>query len=325
MASRRSGETQPDQISAAAAGSRSAGPGSSPSASGPTSTPTCSTGWPRKVAGAATYVAPERRHAKWPWAACSAASGTPRWPISASSSAPVTLTDAQPSQLPDLFYGEETGGVRPLSRHRPRATWSSRASATAAASGSPPSAEFTAGEPDNSFVPPLWASRKIGELTRTARLEGASPAIIEEIRQLGLRYGLLTEYTSFLVLEPGAVRAGPRPRPAGRSGRREVHERADGVRPSRSQRPRVRGEDAGVRQRRGRRTAGSTPAATGCAAAAKRVAGRADLRGPGRRVDRPGLQAGGPPSPWRPSAPRTLRWSGPCRSWLPGWRWATRS
>ena len=32
---------------------------------------------------------------------------------------------------------------------------------------------------------------------------GASPALVEEIRQLGLRYGLITEYTSFLVLEPG--------------------------------------------------------------------------------------------------------------------------
>ena len=83
-------------------------------------------------------------------------------------------------------------------------SWS-RASGTAAASASRRAAEFAGREPDNTFVPPLWASRKIGELTRTARLEGASPAIIEEIRQLGLRYGLLTEYTSFLVLEPGAV------------------------------------------------------------------------------------------------------------------------
>ncbi|HEX5004269.1 MAG TPA: VWA domain-containing protein, partial [Gemmatimonadales bacterium] len=116
---------------------------------------------------------------------------------------PAQLVDMQPAQLPDLFYGEElvvfgryhgtgTGNVVIEGERNGR-----RERFTA-------QAQFTARQPDNGFVAPLWASRRIGELTRTARLEGASPAIIEEIRQLGLRYGLLTEYTSFLVLEPGA-------------------------------------------------------------------------------------------------------------------------
>jgi len=132
-------------------------------------------------------------------------------------SAPVTLLDQQPSQLPDLFYGEElvvfgryhgTGsgdlvveGERNGRRERFTA-----------------SARFTSRQPDNAFVPPLWASRKVGELTRTARLEGASPDIIEEIRQLGLRYGILTEYTSYLVLEPGTP-VPPASEPALRGGR----------------------------------------------------------------------------------------------------------
>ncbi len=34
------------------------------------------------------------------------------------------------------------------------------------------------------------------------RLHGADPELVEEIRQLGLRYGILTEYTSYLVEEP---------------------------------------------------------------------------------------------------------------------------
>ena len=119
-------------------------------------------------------------------------------------SAPVTLVDAYPAQLPDLFYGEElvvfgryhgTGSgdvVIEGERNGRRERFTAHGA-------------FAASEPDNGFVPPLWASRKIGELTRTARLEGTTPALIEEIRQLGLRYGLLTEYTSFLVLEPGAT------------------------------------------------------------------------------------------------------------------------
>lgn len=118
-------------------------------------------------------------------------------------SAPVSLAQMQPAHLPDLFYGEElvvfgryhgtgTGAVViEGERNGRRERFTARA-------------QFSGRQPDNGFVAPLWASRKIGELTRTARLEGASPALVEEIRQLGLRYGLLTEYTSFLVLEPGA-------------------------------------------------------------------------------------------------------------------------
>lgn len=118
--------------------------------------------------------------------------------------APASFVDLQPAQLPDLFYGEElvvfgryhgagTGDVTiEGERNGRRERFTVRAS-------------LAASSPDNGFIPPLWASRKIGELTRTARLEGASPAIVEEIRQLGLRYGLLTEYTSYLVLEPGAT------------------------------------------------------------------------------------------------------------------------
>jgi Ca-activated chloride channel family protein len=48
----------------------------------------------------------------------------------------------------------------------------------------------------------LWASQRIGELTRQARLEGGSQGLIREIRELGLRYGIITEFTSYLVQEP---------------------------------------------------------------------------------------------------------------------------
>ena len=117
--------------------------------------------------------------------------------------APVRLIDRQPAELPDLFYGEElvlfgryrgtgTGDiVLTGERQGRRERFSARA-------------EFGSVEHSNGFIPPLWASRRIGELTRTARLEGATSALVEEIRDLGLRYGILTEYTSYLVVEPGA-------------------------------------------------------------------------------------------------------------------------
>jgi Ca-activated chloride channel family protein len=54
----------------------------------------------------------------------------------------------------------------------------------------------------NDFIPRLWAARQIGSLTRQIRLEGASSSLVEQVRELGLRYGILTEYTSYLVQEP---------------------------------------------------------------------------------------------------------------------------
>jgi len=63
-------------------------------------------------------------------------------------------------------------------------------------------AVFPASETENTFIPRLWASRRIGELTRQVRIEGASPSLVNEIRDLGLRYGIITEYTSYIVQEP---------------------------------------------------------------------------------------------------------------------------
>ena len=63
-------------------------------------------------------------------------------------------------------------------------------------------------------MPRLWASRRIGALTRQIRIEGATPGLVEEVRSLGLRYGILTEYTSYLVQEPRAAWNQPAPMPA---------------------------------------------------------------------------------------------------------------
>ena len=69
-------------------------------------------------------------------------------------------------------------------------------------------ARFPTVESGNDFVPRLWASRRVGDLTRQIRLEGPTPDLISQVRDLGLRHGILTEYTSYLVQEPGVVAAG---------------------------------------------------------------------------------------------------------------------
>jgi Ca-activated chloride channel family protein len=64
---------------------------------------------------------------------------------------------------------------------------------------------FTRHEDDNRYVPQLWAARRIGELTRQLRIEGSSQELIAQIRDLSLKHGILTEYTSYLVQEPGML------------------------------------------------------------------------------------------------------------------------
>jgi Ca-activated chloride channel family protein len=53
------------------------------------------------------------------------------------------------------------------------------------------------------FVPRLWATRRVGELLDVVRVEGESAALVNEIRELGLVYGLVTPYTTF-VIQPQA-------------------------------------------------------------------------------------------------------------------------
>lgn len=60
---------------------------------------------------------------------------------------------------------------------------------------------FSESKKEYDFIPLLWASRKIGHLLDIIRLEGKSDELIEEIVRLSKRYGIITEYTSFLAEE----------------------------------------------------------------------------------------------------------------------------
>lgn len=116
---------------------------------------------------------------------------------------PVQITEVHPHQLPDLFSGEELvlfgrytaghdqEGEIVISGRRSGRTerYSTRAT-------------FASHHNGNDFIPRLWASRKIGALAQQIRLNGPNQEIIDEIRETALRYGLLSEYTSYLVQEP---------------------------------------------------------------------------------------------------------------------------
>jgi Ca-activated chloride channel family protein len=130
-------------------------------------------------------------------------------------SSPVRFVDATPSVLPDLFFGEE---LVMLTRYR--GTGSGPIVIEGTRDGRRERFEirgtFTRHQPADAYLPQLWAARRIGDLTRQLRLEGSTPEQITAIRELGLRYGILTEFTSYLVQEPGllANQGVVRPQPA---------------------------------------------------------------------------------------------------------------
>jgi Ca-activated chloride channel family protein len=121
-------------------------------------------------------------------------------------SSPVRLEQLAPTTLPDLFHGEElvVFGRYQGSGDGPVVIEGSRNGRTVRFEIQ---ASFPRNQPDNQFIGALWAARRIGDLTRELRLEGSTPERIQQIRDLGLRYGVITEYTSYLVQEPDVVAA----------------------------------------------------------------------------------------------------------------------
>ena len=101
--------------------------------------------------------------------------------------APVRIEDVFPRELPDLFVGEElTVFGRYAESGRGEISISGEREGRIVSFSA--DVVFPGHEPENDFIPRLWAARKIGELTRDVRVNGPDPELIDEIRQTALRY-----------------------------------------------------------------------------------------------------------------------------------------
>ncbi|MEP6904947.1 MAG: VIT domain-containing protein [Gemmatimonadales bacterium] len=114
----------------------------------------------------------------------------------------VRLLKTLPSQASDIFAGQDFVMLARYDHDGPTrlrfegttangpVAWSSRV-------------VFPATSRENSFIARLWATQRVGYLSAEKRRNGGSTEVDDEIRQLGERYGIPTEFSSYLVLEPG--------------------------------------------------------------------------------------------------------------------------
>ena len=115
--------------------------------------------------------------------------------------APVRIDEVYPVNLPDLFADEElviTGRYRGAGRG-PLSINGRRGGSAETFS---PNVEFEDHELDNDYIPKIWASRKVGFLAQRLKLRGRDQETLDQLRETALRYGILSEYTSYLVQEP---------------------------------------------------------------------------------------------------------------------------
>ncbi|HEY8459159.1 MAG TPA: VWA domain-containing protein, partial [Blastocatellia bacterium] len=109
-----------------------------------------------------------------------------------------------PRTTPDIFHGSQ---LVLMGRYRPRPS-ANRLTLVGKVNGRERAfvydgLEFPEKRSDNEFLPHLWAMRRVGHLLDQIRLNGESKELRDEIVELGTRYGIVTPYTSYLILEPG--------------------------------------------------------------------------------------------------------------------------
>lgn len=66
-------------------------------------------------------------------------------------------------------------------------------------------------ESQYAFIPVIWSMRRVGHLLDIIRLNGESKEVIDEIVYLAKKYGLITPYTAYLILEDEQLTGNQRP------------------------------------------------------------------------------------------------------------------
>jgi Ca-activated chloride channel family protein len=115
----------------------------------------------------------------------------------------VEVTDLEPAKVPNLYFGAP---VRLYGRYRGGGTAqvTLRGSIKGVEVKQAAQLEFPKTDPANPEINRLWAWHRINSLLKDADRKGDRSGVIPEVVRLGEDFSIVTEYTSFLVLENDA-------------------------------------------------------------------------------------------------------------------------
>jgi Ca-activated chloride channel family protein len=115
----------------------------------------------------------------------------------------VDVTDVEPTVLPNLYYGTP---VKVYGRYRGggRAEVALRGSVSGVEIKQAAQLDFPKTDPANPEINRMWAWHRVNRLLKDADRQGDRSPAIPEIVRLGEQFSIVTEYTSFLVLENDA-------------------------------------------------------------------------------------------------------------------------
>jgi Ca-activated chloride channel family protein len=110
-----------------------------------------------------------------------------------------------PRDLPDLYRGSSLTVVG-----RYQGSGRARITVSGLVNNRPQKFSFQADFPavaaDHDFLQPLWAARRVGFLLEQIRLHGEDRELVDEVTRLARQYGIVTPYTSYLIVEDEKVR-----------------------------------------------------------------------------------------------------------------------
>jgi Ca-activated chloride channel family protein len=112
----------------------------------------------------------------------------------------IRATKMYPSALPDLFRGDQLVLVGRYSGKGDCAVVI-EGSVNGAAKKFTYEVKFAEESSDHEFIPRLWATRRVGYLLDEIRLRGENAELRDEVTELARKYGIVTPYTAYLIVE----------------------------------------------------------------------------------------------------------------------------